>query len=309
MERYAYCNLLIIALTCWVSYVGFRRQDFEDKYIFWPQAILAWRQYYRLVTPAFLHLDWRHLLMNMLSLYFFGPMIEALFGPTQFLGIYLAAVVGGNLLALYIHRRDDYRALGASGGVAGIIFAHILFFPGGGIGLSLFLPVYVPAWLYAIGYLLYSFSGMQRGATNVGHDAHLGGALVGFFTAAAIHPFAVRASPILFGAITTGAILLYIYLLKNPLLLPWQTIDFTRRSPQPAPSGNPSGILTFWKRKRSAPAGNFSRPDRRVDALLQKISKHGIESLTEEEKKSLSEVSDKYRRRAIRANTKWQFPI
>ena len=240
MERYAYCNLLVIAVTCWVSFLGFRDRGFRDKYIFWPEAVLAWRQYYRLVTSGFLHLDGIHLLMNMLSLYFFGPQIERMYGPVEFLTIYLSAIVGGDLLALYVHRYHDYRALGASGGVAGIIFAHILLFPGGSINFFYGLPFPIPSWLFAIIYLAGSFYAMQRGMSNVGHDAHLGGALVGLFTAAGFHPYAIRYHPWWFAGITVASVLLFIYLAQNPLFLPLEGFDFSKPKPRPMFPSNSS---------------------------------------------------------------------
>src|SRR5271165_6776755 len=109
------CTLLLVVLTSVVSYLGFRSQQLEEQYIFNPESILAWKEYYRLVTPAFLHADWGHLACNMVSLYLFGSVIERYLGTGQFLMIYFGAVVGGNLLALYVHRHHEYRAYGASG--------------------------------------------------------------------------------------------------------------------------------------------------------------------------------------------------
>ena len=310
MERYAYCNLLVIAITCWVSFLGFRDPSFQAKLIFWPEAILAWGQYYRLITSGFLHLNGYHLAMNMVSLYFFGPLIESVYGPEQFLTFYLAAIIGGNLLALYVHRYHDYRALGASGGVAGIIFAHILLFPGGSISTLYLFPIPIPSWLFAIGYLVGSFYAMQRGMTNVGHDAHLGGALVGLFTAASFHPSAIRYHPWWFAGITVGTVLLFIYLARNPLFLPLEGIDFTKAKGRPATWPKRfSGIFHFTRRKSPTAPVPFSRPEREVDALLRKISESGFDSLTKEEKDMLNEISSKYRRRAARQNPKSGFPL
>jgi membrane associated rhomboid family serine protease len=311
MERYAYCNLLVIAFTCWFSFLGFRDAGFESDYLFWPEAILARRQFYRLITSGFLHLNVPHLAMNMLSLYFFGPLIERICGPVQFLLIYLGAMVGGNLLALYVHRSHDYRALGASGGVAGIILAYIFLFPGGSIRMY-FLPIGIPSWLYAVAFLLASFYGMQRRLTNVGHDAHLGGALVGLFTATALHPQVIRYSPRLFVAISVGTALLFIYLARNPLFLPLEGFNFAKSSPRPPRQGwraSLQRLFHFTRRKGPAAPLTFNRPDRRVDAILQKISAHGIDSLTEEERKLMDEVSDKYRRRAARDKPRSGFPF
>jgi membrane associated rhomboid family serine protease len=311
MERYAYCNLAVIAFTCWFSYLGFRDAAFEEKYLFWPEAILARRQFYRLITSGFLHLNGWHLLMNMASLYFFGPLIERIFGAAQFLAIYLGAIVGGNLLALYAHRNHEYRALGASGGVAGIIFAFVLLFPGGSIGVY-FLPIGIPAWLYAIAFLLISFYGMQRGLSNVGHDAHLGGALAGLFTAAALHPSAIARNPWLFGAIAAGTALLFIYMARNPLFLPMEGIDLTKGEARPArPPGRwpARRIFNLTRRKGRDAGATIERPERQVDAVLRKISESGMESLTGEERNLLKEVSEKYRRRAAREKPKSGFPF
>jgi uncharacterized membrane protein YhaH (DUF805 family) len=249
--------------------------------------------------------------MNMLTLYFFGPLIELIYGPVQFLLIYLAAIVGGSLLALYVHRFHDYRALGASGGVSGILLAHIFLFPGGSINM-MFVPINIPSWLYAVAFLLASFYGMQRQMTNVGHDAHLGGALVGLFTATALHPNVIRYSPRLFATISVGTALLFLYMARNPLFLPLDGLDFAKRDGRPP--RQPwrvalQRLFHFPRSKSQAPPATFSRPDRRVDAILQKISAQGLHSLTEEERKLMDQVSDKYRRRAEREKPSSGFPF
>src|SRR5215831_19608115 len=185
------CTMLLMLITGITSYFGFRSYAVEEKYIFNPERILAGKEYYRLVTSALLHADWRHLILNLITLYCFGGPIETFLGKWQFLLIYFGAVIGGDLLSLYIHRSHEYRAYGASGGVCGLVFAYILMFPGSGI--SFFIPIAIPGWLYAIGFMLISFFGMKgslRG--NIGHDAHLGGAIVGFLIAAGSHPEFVR---------------------------------------------------------------------------------------------------------------------
>ncbi|HEY3862391.1 MAG TPA: rhomboid family intramembrane serine protease [Verrucomicrobiae bacterium] len=311
MERYAYCNWVVIAITCWVSYLGFRNRGFETDYFFWPEAILARKQYYRLITPGFLHLDTFHLVMNMVSLYFFGPLIETIFGPVQFLVIYLGAIVAGNLLALWIHRHHDYRALGASGGVCGIIFAYILYFPHSRINPYL-LPMGIPAAWYAVVFLLASFYGMQRQLTNVGHDAHLGGALAGMFAAAALHPSAIYQSPWLFAGVSLGTALLFIYMARRPLFTPLEGFDFTKETRRPIKlPGRFSPRRLFARARRSRPdsAEAVGRPDRRVDAILRKISSEGLHSLTAEERKLMDETSEKYRRRASQEKPKSIFPF
>jgi len=278
-----WCTWLIIAVTCVVSFRGFRSFGFEEKYIFNPEAILAGGQYYRLVAPGFLHADIRHLMLNMVSLLFFGRGVESALGSGQFLLIYFGAIIGGNLLSLYVHRHHEYRAHGASGGVCGILFASILVHPGGAISLFYF-PVGIPNWLYAIGFLLASFYGMkEHNRGDIGHDAHLGGAIIGFGLTAALNPEYVRYSPWIFAIVLVASIALLVYLWVNPLFLPVSTF---------------SGGLPWRRREKKGQIPKYKRESLEMDAVLDKISKGGIESLTAEEKRLLDEVSGKYQRQA-----------
>jgi membrane associated rhomboid family serine protease len=279
MESISFCNLVVIAFTCGFSFLGFRNPAFVDRFIFWPEGILAGRQYYRLITSGFLHADVVHLGMNMVSLYLFGCDIEMAYGRLEFLGIYFAGIVGGDLLSLLIHRHHDYRSYGASGGVSGIVLASIFLFPGGTISIY-FLPVGMPSWLYAVVFLGASFYGMKNQIGGVGHDAHLGGALVGLYTAAALNPAIIRESPKLFAVISVGTILLMFYLAKDSQFLPLGRIKI-------ATSSDEDGLPKYLRNQRQ------------LDAILAKISAKGIHSLTAQEQKLLRETSEKYRRRAL----------
>src|SRR5215831_16541201 len=95
------CTLATIFVTVVFSFAAFAKPELEERFIFDPERILAWKQYYRLVSSGFLHADWRHLALNMVSLYFFGPVLELLLGVEQFLATYLGSIIGGNLLSLY----------------------------------------------------------------------------------------------------------------------------------------------------------------------------------------------------------------
>lgn len=275
------CNGVIILVTGVVSVLAFGNRALEEKLIFHPESILAWKQYYRLVTSGFLHADWQHLVLNMISLYFFGDRVELFLGQGPFLLIYFGAIVGGNLLSLYVHRHHEYLAYGASGGVCGIIFAHILLFPGVGVYLF-FIPLAIPGWLYAIAFLLGSFWAMKTGRGNVGHDAHLGGAIVGLLITAALHPESARYHWRLFLVLLAISLLMLAYLWFNPLFLPLAAFrGFLSR---------PGSHRPDLPRHKQAPL--------QVDAILEKINRNGLESLTAEERALLKEVSGKYRRRS-----------
>jgi len=279
-EPVAICTSVLICATCVASYLGFRSPGVEEKYIFCPERILAGKEYYRLVTSAFLHGGWGHLLWNMVGLYSFGRTLEWSLGVGDFLLIYFGGIVGGNLLSLYVHRHHIYAAVGASGGVCGVIFAYLLLFPGAGVALYFALPI--PGWLFAIGFIVGSFVAMRNARDNIGHDAHLGGAIVGLLIAAALEPAAARENWKILLLVLVPSMLVLVYLWFNPLFLPvWSLLGraFQARAGQPRPS-------------RGRPEAS------QVDPILEKIAKTGLDSLTTQERALLEEVSGQYRRRA-----------
>jgi membrane associated rhomboid family serine protease len=278
-EPVTWCSLLLIAVTCAVSYAGFRSREVEEKYIFRPESILAGKEYYRLVTSAFLHSGWSHLIWNMVGLYLFGRLIELSLGVKDLLLIYFGSVIGGDLLSLYVHRHHDYLSYGASGGVSGIVFAFLLLFPGASIGWYFVVPI--PGWLYAVGFMVGSFVALKKAKDNIGHDAHLGGAIVGLLIAAALHPQAARYNWTIFLLVLVPAILLLVWLWRNPLFL-----------------STPSFFgLPFEVKRRRSQLPAYKQESKRVDALLEKIARNGVDSLTAEEKAFLERVSERYRRR------------
>ncbi|GAA5075120.1 rhomboid family intramembrane serine protease [Lysobacter panacisoli] len=174
-------TFLLIGVTVLVSWLAFERPRLLDRLILWPPAIDRKKQYDRLVTHGFIHADWTHLLFNMITLYFFGRQIEAvmakLIGPVGFVLFYLSAIVIAILPTYLRHRHDPhYRSLGASGAVSAVLFAYILLAPWTLI-FVFFLPM--PAILYAVMYVGYSFWMDKRGGDNINHSAHLSGAAYG----------------------------------------------------------------------------------------------------------------------------------
>lgn len=200
----ALITILIIAITVIFSYSAFSNYNLFERYKFQPQAILQGKQYDRLLTSGFLHVDMTHLLFNMLTLYFFANAVIVFFakelgtipnGSVAFAVLYLAAIVGGNLLAL-IFQKNNYRysAVGASGGVSGILFATIIIYPD--LELYLFFMLPIKAWVFAILYLAYSVYGVKRQLGNIGHEAHLGGAIVGLIAPLIFRPELITQSQI-----------------------------------------------------------------------------------------------------------------
>ncbi|MBY0425943.1 MAG: rhomboid family intramembrane serine protease [Cytophagales bacterium] len=184
-------TLLIIIANIIFSYQGFQNLVFLDQYLFRVKDILSNKQYVRLISSGFLHGDYIHLLFNMVSFYSFGGILERVHGTFFMCVIYGVSLIGGNLLSLIMHRREPYySALGASGAVSGIIFAVILLFPGMEVNMF-FIPIDIPGWIYAILYTIYSIYGMRSQSDNIGHDAHMGGAIVGILATIAWYPVIV----------------------------------------------------------------------------------------------------------------------
>lgn len=193
-------TISIIIVTGIITYLGFKNPKLFKNLMFDNQVILQSKEYFRLVSSGFLHGDWMHFAFNMFSLYSFGKYIEQIYTATNLLLIYFASVIGGNVLSLILYRNTLYRAIGASGGVCGVIYASIFLLPGGSIRI-LPVPVPIPSWVYAILFLLISFYGIRSARDNIGHVAHLGGALIGLLVTFLLFPQAVLALPELVGLI------------------------------------------------------------------------------------------------------------
>jgi membrane associated rhomboid family serine protease len=133
-----------------------------------------------MISSGFLHADMGHLFFNMFTLYMFAPVVINYFGSASFFLIYMASLVFGSLLTLLMHKNDyNYRAIGASGAVMGVLYSAILIDPNMNLYMF-FIPIPIPAYLFGIGYLLYSIYGMKAKDDNIGHTAHFGGAVGGY---------------------------------------------------------------------------------------------------------------------------------
>ena len=171
--------LIIIVANVLVSLKGFNDFSFFEKYKFQIGAIKRGEKI-RMFSSAFLHVDYLHLILNMYVLYVFAPQLIVSLGIIKFLIIYVGSLFAGNLFTLVFHKNElYYSAVGASGAVAGVIYAAILLNPG--MRLFMFpLPIPIPGYIFGVGYLLYSIYGMKKSIGNIGHSAHLGGAIGGY---------------------------------------------------------------------------------------------------------------------------------
>jgi hypothetical protein len=229
------------------------------------------------ISSGFLHVSWMHLLFNMLSLYAFSELLESQIGGFYFLLIYFGSLIAASLFALYIHRHHgDYNAVGASGAVCGVVFASIALFPGLGIGFF-GLPFSIPSWLYGILYVAYSIYGIKSQKDNIGHDAHLGGALIGMLIALAIRPTSLIENYLPILVITVPTLIFIILIIRKPHVLLVDNYFFKKHDKY-------YNIEHKYNEEKT-------NKQKELDKLLDKISRKGVNSLSNKEKNKLDELS------------------
>lgn len=266
-------GIILIIINIAFSYQGFRHPDFFDRYKFEVDPILIGKDYKRFISSGFLHVNLQHLIFNMISLYFFSGPLEVTLGGWKFSLIYFASMIGGDLLSLFVHRNHgDYSAVGASGAISGIIFACIALFPGGSMGL-LFLPIQIPNWLFGLIYVGYSIYGIKSRKDNIGHEAHLGGALIGMATALLLHPSSIIDNYITILLIAAPAIIFIYLIVTRPHILLVDNLFFKTHTKH-----------YNIDQKFNEEKNNIQHE---VDRILDKISKKGINSISKAEREIL----------------------
>lgn len=180
-------TVIIIAITCIVSILCFNGTLNGNKLIFNAYQVWHRKEWYRMLTSGMIHSGWGHLFFNMLTLYFFGRVVEQYFsaafggvlGTVLYVVLYVSALAISSLGDLVKYRDNwNYNALGASGAVSAVLFASILFAPKMGIYIYL-IPIPVPGYIFAPLYLLYCWYMAKRNMDNIGHTAHFWGAVYG----------------------------------------------------------------------------------------------------------------------------------
>jgi len=213
----------------------------------------------------------------MATLYFFSDVLDSVYGITIYLSIYFGSLMGGNLLALFVHKNHgDYRAVGASGAITGLIFAAIALFPGMKLN-PMFIPIGIPSWLFGIAYVLSSIYGIKSDRDNIGHEAHLGGGVAGLMIAVFFFPQSITENPLPIFLILIPSVVFIMLIIFKPNLLMFNN-SIARADKKPSVEEN---YLTQQIAKR-----------KEIDALLDKISKNGIDSLSKKEKARLKKLTE-----------------
>jgi len=182
-------SIIIIIVTAIISILAFRNGELFSKLQFNPYQVYHRKEWARLITHAFVHVDWGHLIFNMITLYFFGGYVESMLisytdsavgGFVLFILFYLSAIVISSLTTLFKHKDNYvYNSVGASGGVAAVVFASILLNPKSKL-MIIPIPIPISGYIFGILYLVYSQYMSRRNTDNINHDAHFLGALFGF---------------------------------------------------------------------------------------------------------------------------------
>ena len=187
-------TLILVILNVAASFYAWDKKDMYYKWMMNPYKVKRENQYYRFISSGFIHGDWMHLAFNMIALYSFGKHLEGqLYSFTgqyylfYYFGIYFLALIISEI-PTYLKHKDNtnYNSLGASGAVSAIIFACVILDPLS--KLELYFIFKLPAFIFGILYLIYSYYSSKKMSGGVNHDAHLYGAVFGIVAILLIHP-------------------------------------------------------------------------------------------------------------------------
>lgn len=224
-----------------------------------PYSVSSNYEIWRVFTYMFLHGGFWHLLLNMWGVYLFGSMLEQYMGSKKFLLLYLISGLFAGIFWMAFNWNSMVVCIGASGALFGILTGAALLFPNSMIML-LIPPIPLKLRTFAIIYaLIETFSAVSGFDGQVAHLAHIGGLVGGYLVMRIMYP---------------GEVYDIFKFLK---------ISNIRRQPK-----NFSGKASkSWKITGVSPS--------KIDEILDKISRNGINSLTEEEITALKQARDNIR--------------
>ncbi len=179
-------NIIIIGITVIASILAFQNSEMFGQLKFNAYFIKEHKQWWRFFSYSIIHADWMHLLINMYVLYSFGSIVEETYfslfaykGLLYFILLYVGGVLFSTVFDFGKHKNDPYyNAVGASGAVSAVVFSSILIYPSGSIFIFP-IPFSIPSWAFGFLYLIYSAYMGKKGSDNIGHNAHLWGAIFG----------------------------------------------------------------------------------------------------------------------------------
>ncbi len=189
-------TLIILIVTIFVSVSSFYRVELFDLLKFNAYQINQNREVWRFFSSGFVHTGWLHLGVNMYVFWMFGHEVEKYFrifvGTELYRLIYLLFYITSlPMSTIYSFEKNKhnfwYNSVGASGAVSAVVFAYIIINPFHSLYL-IFLPIPIPAIVFGLIYVIYSYYMSKKGDDNIGHDAHLFGSIYGFLFMVILKP-------------------------------------------------------------------------------------------------------------------------
>lgn len=181
-------SVVLVVFLLLSIYLLLSNNQYLEKLMLDPYSISQGKKLYTILTSGLIHADFQHLLFNAITYFFFAFPLERTIGSLNFFIVFFSSLIVSDIQTLVMHRNDkNYRALGASGAVSGVLYSYILFYPNSKISLFL-LPIGIPAYLFAILYLIYCVWADKKQFDYVNHNAHFWGAVCGLIVTLFLFP-------------------------------------------------------------------------------------------------------------------------
>lgn len=257
VEKIIFINIALFILTYLINTFSYLLKGDGNFVIEWfalsPQFDTFITRPWTLITYGFLHSGFLHILFNLIFLYYIGNIFLDFFSKKQFITYYFLGIIFGGIIYLLSYnylpalKNQQTILVGASAGVIAIL-----------VGIASYIPNYALQFRFigsikllyiAIGFVILDI--VQIPVDNAGgHLAHLGGAIIGF--------------------------LLTTYFNQGKNINLWPVNLFQNKKDKP--------LKTVYKNKTSAKNSNPQEQQKKIDAILDKISKSGYDTLSKEEK-------------------------
>jgi membrane associated rhomboid family serine protease len=182
--------LILISTVALSLYTIYKNRELYEKLLLHPYSVVKLRKWYQMLTSGFVHADMMHLIFNMLTFYFFASALEITIGSVDFAIIYLGSLVLANVSTVMKQADNpNYKAVGASGAISGVLFATILYYPD--MNVYLYFAIGIPAPLFGILYLVYCHFASKHANDFINHEAHFWGAAAGLAITILLNPSVV----------------------------------------------------------------------------------------------------------------------